>query len=146
MTFLNLIRVVILISWWRRECFVFYYREFSEAWFWHQHMGLFMRLVPCTHTEAVQKPITLSYLNCLPTLSCLGIRLFRLYRIKILEPKQAPVEDPWRWCVHVCCTECVNTLSSIHSFWAIKQDPYFLSDCSIWVMDCRTLPIACQFV
>lgn len=57
-------------------------------------MGLFMRLVPCNHTEAVEKPISLSYLSHLPTLSCIGINLFRLYRIKILEPKQAPVEDP----------------------------------------------------
>lgn len=57
-------------------------------------MGLFMRLVPCNHTEAVEKPISLSYLSHLLTLSCIGINLFRLYRIKILEPKQAPVEDP----------------------------------------------------
>lgn len=57
-------------------------------------MGLFMRLVPCNHTEAVEKPISLSYQNHLPTLSRTVINLFKLYRIKILEPKQAPVEDP----------------------------------------------------
>lgn len=106
---LSLIWVVMLIPWWRREGFVFHYREFSEASFWHQYMGLFMRLVPYNHTETVEKPISLFNLNCLPMLSYLGVSLFRFYRIKILEPKHAPVEDPWRWCVPVCCTECVNT-------------------------------------
>lgn len=41
--------------------------------------------------------------------------------------------------MRVSRTECASTPKS---FWAIEQDHYFPSDCSISVMDCRTLPIS----
>jgi len=53
-------------------------------------MELFMRLGPCSHADALEKAISLS-LNHLPTLNCRGISLFR---IKKVEPKQTPGDDP----------------------------------------------------
>lgn len=92
-------------------------------------MGLFMRLVP---SRCFRKGHLLSYLNHLPALSCIGISLFRLYRIKILEPKTNSWGRIPEGGVSMYPALSVQIpLNPICSFWAIKQDPYFPSDCII---------------
>lgn len=85
------------------------YGEFSEASHRLQPMGLFVRLA-CNHADALEKLISWSYLNHLPTFSWMGVSQFRLHRVKIPEPKQTPGEDG-SLCV-VSCTEWAGTLKS----------------------------------
>lgn len=97
-------------------------------------MGLFVRLLPYNHADALEKLILWSYLNHLPTFSCMGVSLFRLHRVKIPEPKQTPGEDG-SLCV-VSCTEWAGTLKSSIFLCAIKQGPYVPSNsnCSMGEM------------